>query len=970
MTSQAFPSGVVTFLFTDIVNSTPLWEMHPNAMQSALEKHDFILQDAVLSNRGTLVKNTGDGTLAVFTSPSNACTAAISAQQMLQGTDWGEIGGLFVRMGIHSGEAQQREKDYYGSTVNKAARIMSIGSGGQILFSQATRELLNHDLYEDAHLENLGAVRLKGFKNAVQISQILVPGLLQDFAPLHSAGYLPRQATPFIGRNEERSLIRDQIVREKNHFISILGPGGMGKSRLAIEIGRENQDHFQHGAYFVDLAPLQSPEEIPNVVAKSLEIQLDSADTPEAQVLNYLSNKNLLLILDNFEHLLGNREIVNKILDASQGVTVLATSRERLNLHGETIFTLNPMDFPAFESPEDALAYTAVQLFLSGAKQVRMDFNLEPNQLDPLVRICRIVGGYPLGLLLAAGWVDTLSLGEIAEELQNSLDLLESDLADLPERHRSMQATFNYSWRLLSDGEQHALAAMSVFRGGFTRNAVQAVTGASLRMLHRLVNKSLIRRDGETGRFEMHELLRQFAEAELEKNGRKEAILDTHAEYYLGKLAERKQALQGGDQVIALEEITQDFENVKSAWFWAVSKKNQQALLAALEPIRLYCKIRSLSETGVSLFEAALKRAEFDDSLLGKLLVCFHEELKTDYILKPESLSVLNQVVNSISKFKDLPAEAEALRVLGHVRMKFGLRDGETVRILERSLDLFDEIGERYKQARVLEALGFCMIRQGDRRTAQKYGQKSLEIRRDINDLYGMASIMNNLSIDIDKKGQESYHEEIYKIRKQIDHKQGIAWSAAYVARAAIHNKKMEKAKRFLYEAFEIIDEINHPQTTLWVVGVAIVYWMVLEEYSRVSELLERGENLPINRPEMLAGIPAVRVFLSISQGDMDAARKHVKNILPFAGDYQANGWILLSLSLILELERRYELALEYATWGLSVVAMAAPTPPVVNMLERLKAQLPEDAYQTAIERGKSLDSKTAILKMKAEGYL
>lgn len=343
---------------------------------------------------------------------------------------------------------------------------------------------------------------------------------------------LPAQITEFVGRDTELDelsrLLHDPAVR----LVTIVGPGGMGKTRLALEGACVHVADFRDGVFLVELAPLQDAASIPGALAEALSFDFQAdGRSHQRQIADYLANKNILLILDNFEHLIAAGSLVNDLLQAAPEVKVLATSRQRLNQTGEHVFNLHGIDFPSWESPEDALEYAAVKLFVQSARRGQPDFEVSADNMDFIARICRLVEGLPLGILLAASWVALLSPAEIADEIQQNIDFLASDMGDLPERQHSIRAVCEYSWQLMSAPEKALFAKLSIFQGGFTREAAQAVAGADLRNLMNLVNKSLITRQADTGRYAMHELLRQFAVTQLDP-GVLEALKAAHARFF------------------------------------------------------------------------------------------------------------------------------------------------------------------------------------------------------------------------------------------------------------------------------------------------------------------------------------------------------------------------------------------------------------------------------------------------------
>lgn len=388
---------------------------------------------------------------------------------------------------------------------------------------------------------------------------------------LHRHHNLPTQITPFVGREDELKVIAEHIAHPVQRLITIIAPGGMGKTRLSLAVAEAQLDRFADGVFFVELAPVQDELGMISAIADATGYPI-SGD-PKPDLLRFLSNKNMLLVLDNFEHLTEDAALVLDILKAAPDVQILTTTRSRLEVEGETLFHLSGMDFPDWETPEDALSYATVQLFMQSAKRVRPAFELTTDNMDYVARICRLVGGMPLGIVLAAAWLGMLSVEEIAKEIQEDADFLQTDGAALPDRQRSIRTVFESAWNMMPEAEQHVFMQLSMFRGGFTRDAAQAITDASLMTLMSLVNKSLIRRDVETGRYSIHELLRQYAYEHLESlPDLYQNLRSAYASYYLGMLADNTDAILGSRQVEAATQILADFDNVRAAWLLATNE--------------------------------------------------------------------------------------------------------------------------------------------------------------------------------------------------------------------------------------------------------------------------------------------------------------------------------------------------------------------------------------------------------------
>jgi predicted ATPase len=445
--------------------------------------------------------------------------------------------------------------------------------------------------------------------------------------------------TPFIGRQRELAEIAALLADPACRLLTLAGPGGIGKTRLALEAanptlnpsplhGEGLEKRFPHGVHFVPLQPVADAALLPIAIANAIGIQFFGADEPRVQLLDYLQNRQMLLILDNFEHLLDAVDFVVEML-AAPGVRLLVTSRAALNVQAEWRYAIGGLEIPPIhpqpptaspngisfghplhgekelkplalrptevpvgrERGEGLEHYDAARLFSERARRLRHDFSPDDHRAD-LIRICQLTGGMPLALELAAGWLKALSCAQIADEIQRGLDFLAADARDVPERHRSMVAAFAQSWNLLTEDEQAVFRRMSVFRGGFSREAAEKVTGATLHTLASLADKSFVRVDAE-GRYDVHELMRQYGEAKLDAAGEVEATRDAHSAYYLDFLAQREADVKGRRQIAALDEIEADFENIRAAWYHGIEKRNDKGIGYAVETLTLYCDRRS-----------------------------------------------------------------------------------------------------------------------------------------------------------------------------------------------------------------------------------------------------------------------------------------------------------------------------------------------------------------------------------------
>ncbi len=606
------PEGNVTFLFTDVEGSTRLWEDASDVMMDALRLHDDAIDAAVEAHGGVSVKPRGEGDsrFVVFQSARDAVHAVAEMQRRLANVEWPTPRPLRVRASLHTGLAELELGDYYGSAVNRAARLRAIAHGGQTVMSTATHDLIQDHLAEGLTVADMGWHRLKDLTRPEHVFQLEVDGLDGDFPPLKSLdtlpNNLPEQVAELIGRDAELAQIEQFL--QGNRLVTIVAPGGSGKTHLAIQAAANLTADYPDGTFFIALADISASDDIVQTVAETVGVALSSQADPHTQLLEYLTPRTQLLVFDNFEHVAEGAAFVSAMLRAAPGIDVIATSRSKLGLVGEAVLWLQGLD-TGWATPEEAKKASGVQLFLDAARRTQPDIAFGEEDLAPLGEILRLTGGMPLGILLAAAWVDMLTIQDIAAEIAKSLDFLESADLDLPERHRSIRAVFEYSWDLLAPAEQRTFAALSIFRGGFTRDAAEAVAGASLRDLAGLARKSLVRADPDTGRYSVHELLRQFAERELTSDPEGHAeVLQAHGDYY-AELAEAAFDLfHSADQHRTMEILEPDLDNLRPAWRHHVDANDPARLSQMVGAIWIAYELRGWYHAGLALLAPALDR--------------------------------------------------------------------------------------------------------------------------------------------------------------------------------------------------------------------------------------------------------------------------------------------------------------------------------------------------------------------------
>jgi len=806
------------FLLTDIENSTILWEKYGPEMDKALVRHDAILREQIGRYGGRVIKHTGDGIFAVFEA-GDPLQCALAVQQQLAQEQWEAIGELRIRMALHAGDAQKRGDDYFGPAVNRTARVMATGWGGQILITDTV--LQTCALPAGASLKDLGVHLLKDLSEPQRIYQLTHPALaLQEFPALRSLSAhphnLPPQPTPFLGRREELTEITGRLHDPTCRLLTLIGPGGIGKTRLSLQAAAEQIEAFPHGVYFVPLAPVNTPGLLVPTIADALKFTFYSREDQKVQLLNYLREKKLLLILDNFEHLIAGAELVADILTNAPQVKVLVTSRERLNLQGETLLELRGMEVPD-EAAGEIEGYSSVQLFLQGARRVLPSFSLSEEDKTCVARVCQLVEGMPLGILLAATWVRLLSCPEIVQEIEQSLDFLTTTLRDLPERHRSLRAVFDYSWNLLSEQERVALSRLSVFRGGFQRDAASQVAGVSLPILTSLVDKSLVLRV-MTGRYDLHEVVHQYAEEKLRESPAEEARThDRHWDYYAAFLQRREDDLRGRRQQEAQTEIRTEIENVRAGWRWAIMQGKIAGIDAALDSLFLFYDFQQWVPEGIEAFDRAVRAikgqpaTEATDRTIGRLLA---RQGALSYLFGPhdQARTLLHQALSIADRLGLSEERAFCFNHLGNIALTSG-DYAEAERLLSASLTIYQATDNRRGVAVALNNLGNIAHAQGDYARARHLFQESLSMSQEIGDQRRIAIGFNNLGSVAHLLGEyaeaKRLHQESLAIKRALGGQWGISASLANLGVVAYLLGEYEEARTLHQESLVLCREIG-----------------------------------------------------------------------------------------------------------------------------------------------------------------
>ena len=702
---------------------------------------------------------------------------------------------------------------------------------------------------------------------------------------------LPTYATPFIGREAELAKLDGFIVNPNVRLVTIVGLGGIGKTRLAIAAGERSLAAriFPDGLFFIDLAPLQETGQILEAAANALNFPFKGEDGPSSKrhLLDYLRKKRMLFIFDNFEHLLDGATLLAEILRAGPAVKILATSRERLQLTLEQVVPIDGLAIPDLGVAKDAAAYAAARLFLQSARRNDPGFALHADDFTHLAQISRLVAGMPLALELAASWVDKLTLDEIEGELRKSLDILKTDMRDVPERQRSVRASFDYSWRRLDELEQAVFAQLSIFRGGFKRAAALEVTNASLHQLSYLVNKSLIRFDKGHGRYQIHELLRQYgAEKLAEQPELKAFTADRHSSYYLQLLAGYTDDLKGRGQLQAMSAIEADYDNVLLAWNHASAQQDIEAIGMSLESLwRFYWNSGKREFQEIEKAVADFRKGEAIGArgiVLGRLLA----PLGRSYGWRGDTAKAREMLEESLDLLQRWGAAEERLVPLLFLAEVQGSLE-ESNRLYREGLVLARATGDRWAIGHALLFLGWNAQFTGDYQEAEQQFHGALEQFRQTGDMGGITTLLAVLSTLAVDRGR--YEDALAFSRESMSAADGfnplvplmglIAKAQALYALGAY-----EEAEKLFGQGLRVYREYGREDDEEWLFWLGEIAFSRMD-YARAAQLYEDSfaSAVEFRNLQMVIRIHASQGSLFAAQGKAIEARKQLHAALQSA---------------------------------------------------------------------------------------
>ena len=752
---QNLPQGTVSFVFTDIVGSTRLWEKHPLAMGEAVRAHDNMLRNIFQQEGGYVFKTVGDAFCVAFSSPSDALRSAVRVQSALGSTDWGEVGSLAVRAAVHAGPAELREGDYFGSTLNRTARIEAAAHGGQILVSAIVRDLAQDAPPDGIGFRDLGEHRLRSLERPEHLYQITAPGLRVDFPPPRSMTVLPNnlpvQSTSFIGRDRE---MREtgEYLEGRTRLLTLTGAGGTGKTRLALELGASLIGAYPGGVWLVELAMIGDASRLMQAVTSAVGVREEPGRPVRDTLVDALSAKKTLLVLDNCEHLRGAvAALAGDLLRTCPSLHILATSRHALGIGGELTFAVPPlaaMDIRRERLDDPGLAtrltrFPAVKLFLERAAAVRQDFVLSDENARAVAEICGRLDGIPLAIELAAARTRLLDVRQIAERLSDRFRLLRGGGQDRLPHQQTLQALIDWSHELLTDQERVLLRRLGVFAGGRGLEAIEAVCAGDgvdpddiLDLLQDLVAKSLVfveaeRRHGT--RYSMLESVWHYARRKLEEAGETATLRERHARHYLAWAEAASPEFEGPRQAEWLSRFNDEAFNVDAAITWCIEHERWQEGLRFLSALARPFEVRGFLSDTRTKAEAILTRApDSSPEIMARAVGCAGR-LAWALDLYDEARTHFERAARFARTAGDASRAALFDAFVGFLDRGDGNLEGAENRFLE-GLAQAEENGDLRLRALCLGGRGRVAMDRGDLATARQLGEESLAIYRALGD--------------------------------------------------------------------------------------------------------------------------------------------------------------------------------------------------------------------------------------------
>jgi predicted ATPase/class 3 adenylate cyclase/DNA-binding CsgD family transcriptional regulator len=945
------PMGTITLLFTDIEGSTLLLQHVGEQYSHVLAQCRQLLRTAFQQYHGHEVDTQGDAFFFAFARATDAVSAAVAAQRILASYTWAKGAVVRVRMGLHTGEPQRTANGYVGLDVHLAARIMSAGHGGQVLLSQTTRHLVEHHLPEGVSLRDLGKHRLKDLPQKSHLCQLVIADLPADFPPLKTldthAHNLPVQPTPLIGREREIAAVHQLLLREDVRLLTLTGPGGSGKTRLGLHVAAELSDHFTDGIFFVNLAPISDAELVVPTIAQTLGVKENPTRSMVKQLHTFLQEKLLLLVLDNFEQVVSAACILSDLLAQCSHLKLLVTSRTVLHLAAEHEFAVPPLSLPDLNSLPDLVTlsqYEAVALFIARAQALKPDFQMSNASAPAVAEICTRLDGLPLAIELAAARIKLLPPPALLARLGQRLAVLTSGVHDAPVRHQTLRKTIDWSYQLLDADEQRLFRRLSVFVGGCTLEAIEAISAALdtqtptvsvLDGVASLIDKSLlpqIEQEAAEPRVVMLETIREYGREVLEASGEAGITHLAHAVYYLALAEAAEQTWNGPQQAVWFARLEQEHDNLRVAMNWSLEQREAEMALRLGTALWWFWHAQAYLYEGWNVLERALESSEGVAVPLRARALWAAGSLAASlgHIERGEGLCQ-----ESLALFRengDTPGMSDATFHLAHVAMaRWDLAAAR--KRFEESLVFLRETGNKTLTAWALGALALVVLYQGEYARVHPLAEQARAICREIGDTTGVTMSLMTLA-------------------------RAVFWQGDLVRAQTLAEENLARASETGSTSAEALALALHGEIALAQGETTTARLLIEQSHTRWQK---------VGNPGMLASTCALLAKVLSVEGDHTAARTMYEESL-------LGGLAIVDIAPTVEGLAVVVMEQGEMTWAVRLLAAAAalrnslgaPLPPVSRAdyercVAAARAELGEQAFAVARAEGRGMTWEQAL---------
>lgn len=813
------PTGTVTLLFSDIEGSTRLLQQVGERYLHVLAECRHLLRTAFQRQNGYEVDTQGDSFLVAFARASDAVAAAVEMQRALASHAWPEGVLIRVRIGLHTGEPQLAAEGFVGLDVHRAARIMSAGHGGQVLLSATTQELVKHDLPDGISLRDLGEFRLKDLQHPSHLFQLVIANLPADFPPLKTLdshpNNLPIQPTALIGREQEVAAVERLLDREAIRLMTLTGPGGIGKTRLGLQVAAELSDRFADGVYFVNLAPLIDPAFVIPTIAQVFDVKEIADHALLEQLQAYLGEKQLLLLLDNFEQVVSAAVQVADLLATCPKLKIVVTSRMPLHVRAEQEFTVQPLAVPNPKHLPDLGAlsqYEAVALFIMRAQAARPDFQVTNANAPAVAEICVRLDGLPLAIELAAARIKLFSPQALLTRLGQRLAVLTTGARDAPARQQTLRNAIAWSYALLNAGEQRLFWRLSLFAGDCTLEAMESVctaldagAGQVFDGVASLLDKSLLQQteqeEGEP-RLSMLETVREYGLECLRESGEAQAGQRAHALYYVGVAEEAEPRLKGAQQVRWWKRLEREQENLRAALSWLIGQEEVELALRLSTALWWFWNIRGYWSEGWHWLETVLRLPQAQGRTARRAKALSGAGVLAHCLSHPAARSLLEESVAISRELANKRGLAEALDWLA--RSMSDVIAGR--KLLEESLALARELGDPWLLASSQRSLGDYMGHAGDSQSARLFFEESVTLLRELQDQQALSVTLRELVEAMILAGQAT---QAAALARELDNRPDLSKTLYWTAEIQITQGDSERAVTLLEESLALARELG-----------------------------------------------------------------------------------------------------------------------------------------------------------------